>query len=358
METSGFYGARLRLARSIHRWTQAELAGRVGVTTPFICQLETSRKRPAPGILEALSEALNFPTGFFARPLEDEFRDEDCNFRRRKTTPLKLRSQILAYGTLFCALVEYLEEHLALPVPNVPHFPASSREGVERAAEKSRRHWQLGLDAPISNMVRVLERLAGVVVARFVGAEDLSAKIDAFSRAGARDIVVLNPTTGSTSRARYDLAHELGHLVMHKGVETGSQEREEEANQFAGAFLLPRVGFVRDYGTRPRIHWTHLFALKRQWGVSVAAMVKRAHDLGLIGAIEYRRAYKYIHAKGWNKGEPDEPAEERPEIIPLAFAELQRVSRKTPWDVAEELRVPHLVLQQLTGDAVRDSGHR
>src|SRR5437879_1600796 len=95
-KTSGFYGGRLRLARNIQRWTQDQLAKKVGVTTPFVCQLETSRKRPAADVVSALSEALGFPPTFFSEPLHQEFRDEDCNFRRRRTTALYLRAQILA----------------------------------------------------------------------------------------------------------------------------------------------------------------------------------------------------------------------------------------------------------------------
>ena len=122
--------------------------------------------------------------------------------------------------------------------------------------------------------------------------EPVGEKIDAFSWAGIRDIVVLNPVKASSSRSRFDLAHECGHLVMHRGMETGTPEREDQANRFAAAFLLPRAGFAREYGHRPRLSWGHLRDLKKRWGVSLAALVRRAYDLRLIGAREYQRAYK------------------------------------------------------------------
>ena len=86
----------------------------------------------------------------------------------------------------------------------------------------------------------------------------------------------------------------------------------------------------------------------------MAALVRRAYDLRLIGAREYQRAYKYIHAKGWHKGEPDEPQEERLEVIPLAFRELERIAKKTPWHVAHDLSLAPPVLERLTGVPVSD----
>jgi Zn-dependent peptidase ImmA (M78 family)/DNA-binding XRE family transcriptional regulator len=343
-----FYGDRLRIARTFKALTQAELGEKVSASAAFICQLEAGRKQPTDPLLQALSEALGFAPSFFTQPVGDEFRDEECNFRRRKTTPQYLRNQVLAHGTLFGAVVEHLDERLSLPSPNIPDVPVNAnarREEIERAAEKARLHWGLGLDVPITNMTRVLER-AGVVVTRFAG---IGEKIDAFSRAGVRDVVVLNPSKDSPSRSRFDLAHECGHLVMHRGMETGTPEREEQANHFAAAFLLPRAGFVREYGHRPRIQWAHLRQLNKRWGVSLAAIVRRAYDLQLIDAREYRRAYKYIHAKGWHKGEPDEPPEEKHEVIPLAFQALERLSKKTTWHLAADLDLEPLVLEKLTG---------
>ncbi len=350
MESPSFRGARLRLARDFHGLTQAEVAQRIGTSAAFVCLLEQDRKQPSPDTLAALSDALSFSPGFFAAPVVGEFRDDECHFRRRRTTPLYLRNQALAHGTLFASIVEYLDERLSLPPCNPPSFPATTRAEVERAAEKSRAAWGLGLDVPITSMMRVLEQRAGAVATSFAG---ISEKIDAFSRPGPRDVVVYNPAKESTSRTWFDLAHELGHLVMHRGMETGVPEREDQANQFAAAFLLPRAGFLREFRPATSIHWEHVFALKRRWHASAAAIVRRAYDLQLIGAAQYQRAYKYIHARGWHRGEPEESPAEAPELIPLAFAELERTAHMTPWSVANDLKLDPGVLELLTGHRVR-----
>jgi putative SOS response-associated peptidase YedK len=62
----------------------------------------------------------------------------------------------------------------------IPQVRASNQEEIERAAERCRMHWGLGLDVPIKNVVRVMER-AGVAITRCPG---IGEKVDAFSRFG------------------------------------------------------------------------------------------------------------------------------------------------------------------------------
>ncbi len=313
-----FSGSRLRLARTFAGLTQADLGERVAVSHQFIGYLETGIKQPVDMLIEALGDACGFRPSFFSGPDLHEFRDEECHFRRRQTTPISVRTRVLAHGTLFGQLVDFLDENLSLPRMQIPERRVTCREEIERSAERCRSEWRPNSAAPVKSMTRVLEN-AGVVVTRFEGAAE---KIDAFSRPGHRSIVVLNTDKDSPSRSRFDMAHECGHLVMHGGLETGQAELEKEADCFASALLLPRAGFVREFPRSPRPDWDGLFRLKARWGVSIAAIVRRAYDLRLMDAMSYQRAYKYISNQGWRKGEPGEPEPEIPEMIPLAFKAL------------------------------------
>jgi Zn-dependent peptidase ImmA (M78 family) len=73
------------------------------------------------------------------------------------------------------------------------------------------------------------------------------------------------------------------------------------------------------------LDWDGLFKLKQRWLISVGAIVVRAFTLGLISALQYQRAYKYIHFKGWHKKEPDEFEPESPELIKIAFTKLPTI---------------------------------
>lgn len=341
---NNFSGARVRLARSFHGWTQAELGERIGVTHQYVGYMESGHKTPTSLTIEAIADSTGFEVGFFHRPLIDEFRDEECHFRRRTTTPVSLRTRVLAHGTLFGTLVRYIDQVVALPPDDVPHVRASTAEEIEAAADQVRVRWGLGRDLPIKNLTRAVER-AGVVVTRFEGA---AAKIDAFSRAGKRHVVVLNTEKGSPSRTRFDLAHETGHLVMHGGLTTGDPDTEKQADRFASSLLLPRSGFVREFPRGYRIDWTALFRLKQRWGVSVSAQIRRAFDLRLIDAAQYQRAYKYIAYQGWLKGEPEELTPEEPELIGLAFAEIERQAGGSPAEVCRRLSWRRSVFERVT----------
>ena len=328
-----FAGARLRIARTFQGRTQADLAAQLGVTQQFVAQLEGGRKQPNAMLAGVLGDVLGFEPEFFYGAALTEFTDAECNFRRRRTTPISVRARALAFGTLFGQLLQYLQSQLQLPRQDVPRIHASGPEEIERAAEHCRMHWGLGLEVPIKNVVRVMER-AGVPVTKCPG---IGAKVDAFSRAGEPSVLVL--TEKPASRCRYDVAHECGHLVLHNGEPTGTAEAEAEANRFAAALLLPRAGFAREFPQSRHGGWDGLFGLKQRWRVSLAAMIRRAAELSLIGGAEYLRLYKELSARGWLKHEPHEFEHEAPEILPRALdllhescgLERQEVARVLGW---------------------------
>lgn len=352
METKvSFYGAALRVARTFAGLTQADLGERVGVTRQYIHQLEASGHKERTGILaEAFADVLGVEVDFFSRRPQQEINEEVVHFRRRKTTPLHMRNRVLAQGTLFQEVVAYLESVLKLPVVNVPQLPVDGAESIELAAEQCRTAWGVPLDVPIGNVTRLLER-AGIVVATFSeGAE----KVDAFSWYGERPVIVRQVHEESASRTRFDLGHECGHLVLHTGQLTGDSETEDQANRFAGALLLPRRGFMSEFPRGRRMNWTKLLLLKQRWGVSLQAMVRRAYDLRVIDAAQYRSAFVHISRKGWRKREPGEKEEEKPELVDMAFSQLANVLGVAPSRVAQELGLGLVTLERVVASRLRD----
>lgn len=339
-----FQGARLRLARILSGFTLAELGEQVSVTRQYMQRLEADPTTlPTEDLVAAFAEILHVERSFFFEPLRGELQEEICHFRKLKTTPLHVRKRALAYGTIFNAIVSYLDAKFELPSLNIPTANATTRSDLERVTEKCRRLWGLGLDAPIHNMVRTLER-AGAVVTTFEG---VSVSIDAFSYVHSRPIVVRNTAKVSNSRARFDMAHELGHLVLHQGMEADTPYLEDQANQFASAFLLPRTAFLREFPRSNRIDWSELLNMKTRWGVSIQAIIRRAYELGLIGAVQYRNAHVYISRNGWKTSEPGEesiPAE-IPEIVPTAF-QLLAEQGITPEEIARELHLSPFIMQK------------
>jgi Zn-dependent peptidase ImmA (M78 family)/transcriptional regulator with XRE-family HTH domain len=314
-----FYGDKLRLARLVAGLSLDDLGGRVAASRQFIHQLETGAKEPTAEMREALAAALDVTPSFFSVPAGNPVREEDCHFRRIASAPRGIVAQTIARGTVLEALVDALEDQVRMPKVNFPDAgrPASP-DAIERAAEYTRLHWNLGLDGPVTSMMRVVEN-AGAVVVNF---DDLTDRIDAFSMARRRPIIVRSMAKNAGARLRFDLAHEVAHVIMHQGIVTGDSATESEAHRFAGAFLIPRAAFAREFPRNRRtIDWNSLLNMKLRWKVSVRAIVRRAFDLGLIDAAQYRTANIQLVKTGQSKTERhDELIElEEPELMNAAI---------------------------------------
>lgn len=347
MPAKGFVGERLQLAREFRGHTQTALATTVASSPTLISLLERNRKveEPADDLVQAFSEVLGFRVAFFYEPLTDPFKEEECNFRHRRTAPEKIKSRIRAHATLLAEVVAKLCTQFRFPGYDVPEIVANSVEEIERAAETCRTHWKLGIDSPIMHVGRVLER-AGVPI--ITGAVDAQ-KIDAFSRKGRTTLIFLNQHIQSPSRWAFDLGHECGHLVLHTGVVTGSKITEAEADRFASAFLMPERAFRREFGLPKRLSWPHVFEMKQRWRVSLAAIIRRAYDLSLIEATAYRHACQYISLKGWNRGEPHEPLFQEPELFVPALRSLGSAVKMTMADLCEALHLTPDTFVAVTG---------
>ena len=342
-----FVGSRLRLARAFQNVTLKKLAETVSVSFGLLSHYENGRrKQPSSDVVEALAHALDVKPTFFFAPLPDVWQELECSFRRRAATPEGVKKRARAHGTLIGLVVRELGSRAKFPSYNIPSIAARSIEEIEEAAEACRAHWKLGL-GPIPHIGRVAER-NGVILVQHLRHAD---KIDAFARRGAFSVVVLNTARTSTSRWIFDVAHELGHFVLHEGIQTGSKETEDQANNFASALLLPRETFGREFRARP-FSWTHVFDLKRRWFASASAIIRRAFNLSLLDAITYRRCYQYMSMQGWLKREPHEPAFAGPEWLPSAFELAAQRFGLTSVALCEQLHLTAQSFAEITGVSV------
>lgn len=309
---------RLSLALSLRATTKAALGDTVGVTRQFIHQLENGTRTPTTELLNAIACALNVAPKFLLNHSPERVGRGYVHFRRLRASTKREQERARAQGILLELVVNCLEAMVELPRPNFPRLTARDSRGVEEAADECRRHWGLTPYGPITSVTRVIER-AGGVVGLFKNDDD---RIDAFSWKGAgHPIVMRSATRGTPTRIRFSLAHELGHLVLHSAGVSVGQDEELQANSFASAFLMPRTAFMSAFPKSKRLDWVGMFAMKRRWGTSLQAIVRRAHDLGLLDAVQYRRANVHVRAKGWTKSEPREPPEpEEPETLRMALA--------------------------------------
>lgn len=299
----------LESARVSRGLTQATLAERSGIAQGVLSKLESGKLDFDAERVSRLSEALDVPTTLFSGV---RVADHAKVFHRKQASlPAKVGNKLQADMQLAHLHLSRLADG-AIPAFNVPHLPLPD-DGYYTPADRARevrKTWGLGI-GPIPDMVALLESHGVVCVTWPVE----SARVDAIASWPQGEVpVVLMRGDAPMDRVRFTLAHELGHGVLH---DFAAAERETEADQFAAEFLFPAAE-ARSRLKRPTM--MSLAALKVEWGMSLAALVRRARDVGAIGDSEYRSLNIELSAAGMRKSEPVTLPAEHPRIVRSAVA--------------------------------------
>jgi len=354
-----FSSSRLRLARSSRGMSQTELANRMterGVTTrgPSVSQIEAGRTRPSAGALAAMSNILEHPVSFFAGPTDELPHEADqlVHWRRLTTTPARERGRAGAFARYIqLFLAGTANYNVDLPALNLPSVPLGENDDVSiavQAASKTRGHLGLG-DGPMSTVVGAAEK-AGVVAVRAPQGE-FDRRIDAFAITDCNPpIMILGIEKDDWDRSRFDAAHELGHVVMHRHLvnsTNGQRWQEAQAHAFAAEFLMPAERIVAELPSQFDVG--QFLALKQKWGVSIQALVRRSRDLEQLSHSRYVSAAKRMSSWGWRtaNGEPGvrRPLEE-PTVLKAIVKELDAARNLHP--LLEDLGLPQGFLAQIS----------
>jgi Zn-dependent peptidase ImmA (M78 family)/transcriptional regulator with XRE-family HTH domain len=322
---STFEPSRLVHAREARAMTMNSLAELVSISRQSLSAYEGGKQLPSLEVIDRLASRLNVPARHLMMP-EGSNRPYKYSYRSLSAATKRARTKAERRFEWFLEVYGWINEIIELPPTDLPDFkiedPLSlSDEDVEELAVQTRLHWGLG-NGPIGHMIELLES-HGIVVTRFPLD---SAHLDSFSahtKTDAPPFIVLNEEKKSAVRSRLDAAHELGHLILHRGLAFGTHDHkraEEQAFRFGAAFLFPEISFLREVVV---VSLPAFAVLKRRWHVSIGMMIKRANDLELAQPHHIERLWKYYSAKGYGrKGEPgdDLTSPEQPSLLARAFA--------------------------------------
>lgn len=347
-EVSAFFdGTRLTIARQLAGLRKSQLAERVDKSATAVAAWEAGAKRPTAANVAQLAIGLSVDPGFFsARPAQLAAGTSVPHFRSLRSTSQLARDQASAYGLLAVDIASAFERHVEFPEPNVPSFVVDTSSGrPDDAAKALREAWSLD-SRPIGHLVRLLENHGVLVV---FSAPQTSA-VDAYSfECPLRPVVVLNPVKRDYYRQRFDVAHELGHLIMHRDAEPGGRVVEEQAHRFASELLMPASVIADELPSAMNSQaWVTLARLKEHWGVSIQALLYRARQLGRLSDVSYRNAMVTLSGRGWRRDEPGlVKTIEQPSLLPRALQVLAEVGVTTV-TVADESRVPLELFDTIT----------
>jgi len=295
-----FDPARLRQARRLTMMTKQTLAAKVGVSPASIGQYESGVHSPGPLVVRGLAEALDVPLEFFApdRPLTS-LDSSDAHFRSLRSTTVGQRNKALAFTEQVWELTHALERWVEFPAVNLPSLDVhrdreSTRADLRMAAEELRIAWGVPLDEPFPHLTRTAETNGVVVVFAAFAGDGEKQRIDAFSTSRLSRPVVVTPPDRAEGvyKHRFNLAHELGHLLLHREEIHGELVIEREANAFAGELLMPER--VMRNVLKARVDWDALGKLSHRWGVEIKALVYRSRELGILSDAAARRAYQRL----------------------------------------------------------------
>lgn len=350
MSRTASVAERIRTLREMHGWTQKELADASGLSQALLSSIENLRRDATPESLHAIAVATDTPLSFFE--IEPSSVPADSlHFRKNKTAPIKLTTQVKAYFREAHRVTTTLLERVGYPIGQFPSADARratvQQDQIEDMAADTRRTLGIEPHKPIPNLTRALER-AGAVVFRMAlpGVEENRVigkghfGISYWGGPGERPVV--GYFTGSGDRDRFTIAHELGHVVLHSYREPGD-DAELEAHRFAGALLLPRSRAAELI--TPATSLTEFARIKAAFGISIQATIMRAAHLGLIDETRKSSLLVQLSQRGWRRAEPVDVVHEEPQLVTKA---LLAAWPESPYRAAAEpLAIQPQVLRSL-----------
>ena len=315
----------LRLARNLSLESLAAEMGGI-VTKQALSKYENDRAQPSPAVLTKLASALAVKaTHLFHEPtIQVEFTGYRISSRLSKRQDERIKGIVEQALEDRVRLQEFTGQVDGSSIP-VKEFRVENFDDAELAAEKIRDRWKLGVE-PISNTCSTLENHSLSVLAvtaneKFDGISAIA--FDDQRNVKAAAIVTRRDIDGE--RQRLNLAHELGHIVLDisEGIDV-----ERAAFRFGGAFLAPRDRLIDEIGSKRSLFQVEeLLLLKKQFGMSMQALIHRFHDLGVITDSYYNQWWPIFKRQGWRKREPQH----------LPFEDPQWVRRTALRLVAEDM---------------------
>lgn len=285
---------------------------------------------PSDESLAEVAKALGYPIAFFELAPAQTLQQEGISFRALTKMTATQRDKAVSAGELALDLADWTTERFELPAVDVPDL--HPEDSPESAAIALRTAWGLS-DRPIPHLIGLLES-KGIRV--FSLAEN-DRTLDGFSFwEGNQPYIFLN-TKKSAERSRFDAAHELGHLVLHRHGGAIGIDVEREAMAFASAFLMP-ASSIHAHVPQPASIPT-LMEAKKWWGVALGALIRRLYDLEIIGRWYYRALFIQLQKLGYRDREPEPMARELSHVWPLVFQRM-REEGLTRSDVAKALGWP------------------
>ena len=321
MAVTKFNGNRMRKALQFRETRLSTLSENTKISKQSLSAYVNGIANPPLLNIIKISNVLDFPIDYFFEKDENCFETRTTYFRSQMSATKMSRESQKAKIEIAANLYKFFtDSYITFPAWNMQNYelridddPVGEdvQKQIEVIANKLRKEWGLN-GSPIENVQNVLET-HGIIVTGFPVKED--DKIDAFSQKFCWDdktvmIIALGIGAKPITRLRFDMCHELGHMVLHASDESDEQlshddfiAMEKQANFFASDFLLPKEEFLNDILLYPT-DINYYQKLKEKWHVSMQAMAYRAYSIKAISLSQFQYMMRQFSKRGYRKAEP------------------------------------------------------
>ncbi|MDI2588065.1 ImmA/IrrE family metallo-endopeptidase [Psychrobacillus sp. NEAU-3TGS] len=365
-------GKSLTNIRILNDLSRNQLAEKIGVTEQAIWQYENGYMSPKLEVVNKLKTIFRVKsTYFYNHDLlngvgMDNIQVENIAYRSETINSLNKSQSESMHVRFIDAFIRKIEtrinypKNIILELRNEAITFLKNNDDMDRNVQidyiASMAREKIGLNNNSNQNLLFLLEKAGI----FVFEKEIGETIDAYSlwSKEERPYIMLGTIKKSEVRRNFDLAHELGHLLIHYKVEFTMQDKktyksiEDEANSFASAFLLPEVQFRKDCSSIvKRSNPDAYIDIKQKWQVSLQAIAMRAFKLNIIDYQQYRYFYIKINQNGYKVVEPldrDIPIS-RPTKVKSILQLLFDKGLYTVSEIMDEFKVDQSFLTLLTG---------
>lgn len=305
--------ARIRCARETAGLSKVQLAQLLSVDPRTITNYE---KDGAPQTkIKALSEILKVMPSFFtvhpSDPAIGDLSETQVWFRSMRKSTARQRKSAVGHGKSALLLFHWIENHFNLPCNDLP-MEDIAQMPPRSSALALRGDWGYG-ENPLPNMVSLAES-HGI---RVFSLPSMGKEVDAFSFVFAGQPYIAVDTHKTPERVRFDISHEIGHLVMHEAsmseLDAGTRDIEKEAHDFASNLLMPECRVKSLIPHHALV--SDIFKAKKYFGVAAMAMAYRAHALGRLTDWEYRSMCSQLTSMGYRTAEPEGISAEKSQVF-------------------------------------------
>lgn len=322
-------------AREYRNLTQSDLAKNIkGLSQPNLSKFEKGLGYLSGDVLSRIFSFLRFPEEFFELNISNNI--ENAHYRRKASVLKSERVQIDLSNKMIGYLIDRMGDSIEFPAFNFRFIDLEEGFTPKSAARYVRRFLRLN-DGPVVDIISMLERNGIFIV-------ELDENVDAFDGVsfitdGGTPVIIINKNF-SNDHKRYTIAHELGHIIMHLSrnfIFSEIRDKEKEANEFASEFLMPEDYIKKElWGLK----LSSLIELKRFWLTSMASIIRRARDLGCIGADKYKYFNIELSRKGYKKEEPLNVYIDRPTLFKEAYRMHKDELEYSDEEIASAFRLP------------------